>query len=153
LATILKHYLHELIRGELGAYSAQAIHEADDGLFFIESYRDSNVRGVLAAFANGLQQVADGIGLTDEAIELVVTRVFSRLDHPVSPQKRGMRYWNGRTREDVQNQRDVCYNLTKEQLANTARRVAEIEPVTIVFSSQTIGPAPADFTVIPLTTP
>jgi Zn-dependent M16 (insulinase) family peptidase len=152
LAEILKHdYLHDLLRVELGAYGAFANRAEEEGIFFVRSHRDSNVRGALAAFSRALQQVADGIGLTDEVIESAVIRIFSALDKPVPPQERGIQYWKGRTHEDVQNIRDVCYNLTKEQVAETARKVAEIEPVTIVFSSQIIAPAPEDFTVVPMT--
>jgi Zn-dependent M16 (insulinase) family peptidase len=151
LASILEqNYLHDLIRVELGAYGANVSRDIEKGLFFMESYRDSNVKGVLAAFSKALQQVADGVGLTDEVIESAVIRIFSLLDRPVAPQERGLRYWIGRTREDTRREREACYNLTKEQVAETAKMVAAIEPVTIVFSSPTIAPAPEDFTVIPI---
>jgi Zn-dependent M16 (insulinase) family peptidase len=151
LAEILQFdYLHDLLRIELGAYGAMSSREARNGVFFIRSYRDPNGRGALAAFAKAFQQAGDKIGLSDQVIESAVIRIFSRLDKPLAPQQRGKRYWRGCSRENLRRNREICYNLTKEQVTETARRVAEIEPVTIVFSSQTIAPAPDGFTIVPL---
>jgi Zn-dependent M16 (insulinase) family peptidase len=151
LARVLEaDFLQNLIRVELGAYGAFAQYDSAAGVFTLESYRDRNTTGVLAAFAKALRLAAEGEGITESVVENTVITRFSALDRPEPPQERGLVVWRGKPIEVLRRRRHIYYNLTKQQLVDAAKAVVAIEPVTVVYSSQSLSPAPEGFTVIDL---
>jgi Zn-dependent M16 (insulinase) family peptidase len=144
-------YIHTLIRVELGAYGGWAIHDSRRQRHQLSSYRDSNVVGVLRAFDRALEMAANGEGMTEEAIENALVKLFSEIDRPLAPQDKGSQSWIwGDSAEVIQGRRNVFYAVTKEQLVKLAKWLKEQPSVQAAFSSETIAKAPEGFTVIPV---
>jgi Zn-dependent M16 (insulinase) family peptidase len=147
---IQNEYLHESIRVALGAYGVFCAYDAEEGVFTMMSYQDSNVTGVVAAFREAVKAAVQGRGIDDEVVENTVLRCFSRLDTPVAPQSRGLLYWRGTTAEIMQRRRRILYNMTKEQLMQAAAMLQELDGNFVVFSSEVMSKAPDGFEVLPL---
>jgi Zn-dependent M16 (insulinase) family peptidase len=151
LAEVLdREFLYDLIRVDLGAYGLMVRYDGHSGIFSLQSYHDQNAPGVLAAFAKALRLAAAGDKITDEVTENAIIVTFSQLDQPEPPQNRGVIVWQGTPIEILRRRRHIYYDITKEQLREAAKALSVLEPVTVVYSSEDLAPAPDGFEVIDL---
>ena len=110
LAKVLSNnFLHREIREKGGAYGSGA-GQGGDGIFSFMSYRDPGSLGTLDAFLRAGAWAREGSAVTDAAVEEALLSVFSNVDSPVPPSRKGMgQFSSGVTHEQRQAFRaDVC---------------------------------------------
>ena len=108
------NFLHKEIREKGGAYGSGLSH-SDNALTFF-SYRDPNVEETLDAFERGIEWVKRG-EFTDEHLEEAKLQLFSDIDAPTPPSRKGMRLFrSGITDEMAQTRRDRVFKTSKDDV-------------------------------------
>lgn len=150
LSNLLKNeFLHVSVREKLGAYGVYATNQLYSGLFRLESYRDTNSIGVLNAFKDALEQVANG-NFTEEMIELAKINSISYIDYPISPQNKGNFIFNGITNDNIQDIRKHVFEATKEEIIEIAKELKDKKWSSVVQGNPSVSPIPDGFQVLSL---
>lgn len=136
------NFLHKEIREKGGAYGSGLSHNDNTLTFY--SYRDPNVLETLEAFDRGTEWVKRG-EFTDNHLEEAKLQLFSDLDSPVAPSRKGLRHFmSGITDEMAQTRRDRVFKTTRddvikachEYLIGTSAQPVE-SAITVFGSDQT----------------
>eukprot|EP01127_Copromyxa_protea_P016926 TRINITY_DN5118_c0_g1_i1.p1 TRINITY_DN5118_c0_g1~~TRINITY_DN5118_c0_g1_i1.p1 ORF type:complete len:1008 (-),score=294.23 TRINITY_DN5118_c0_g1_i1:45-3068(-) len=114
-------YLHREIREKGGAYGGGAS-SGTHGCVAFYSYRDPHNLATLEHFENAIKWAAAG-EFDEENIKEAKLNVFSEIDHPVVPSKKGMtEFLMGITDEMRQRNRDILFSVNKAQLVTVANK-------------------------------
>lgn len=114
-------YLHREIREKGGAYGGGATVN-NGGAFMFYSYRDPNVTQTLNSFASGTEWLLNG-GYTEEDISEAKLGVFSAIDHPIPPGKKGMSHFLDGISDDMKQQlRGRLFNVTRSDIQDVTNR-------------------------------
>lgn len=103
--------LHRLIREQGGAYGAGASHDAENGIFYLYSYRDPGFAATCASFQRAIdevQQQAVSFAKTEESI----LGLIASLDAPGSPAAEAARAFQ----DSLHGRDEVQKNLTRKRL-------------------------------------
>ena len=143
---IIKEYLIDLIREQLGAYGVMGYHS--DGVTTFVSYRDTNPSKVIEAFRIGIQKCIDTV--TDEMIDRTIINIISDFDTPQNPLNKGLEYFtdDNYTYEDVQHLRDLVFNMTKDDVIYEAKEMLNSQWITTIFGNSQASTIPEGFSTI-----
>lgn len=119
-ALLSSKYLHPEIREKGGAYGGGAT--SGSGAFSFYSYRDPKNLETFTVYRNSGEWVL-GDNFTDQDVDEAILRVFQKLDEPVAPGYRGLRYFlSGTTDSDFAQQRLRVRGVTKNDLQAAAEK-------------------------------
>jgi hypothetical protein len=139
LANILTtRYLHREIREKGGAYGGGAVAD-QTGLFHFYAYRDPNLEKTLATFSAAAVWASEG-QFTDRDIDEAKLSVFSKVDSPVPPGQKGMRYFLHEISDDAfQKHREQLLAVNRENIVDVTSRylVGDSRPGSVTV----LGPA------------
>jgi hypothetical protein len=114
------NFLHKEIREKGGAYGSGLSNGSNTLTFY--SYRDPNVMETLDAFDRGIQWILDG-EFTDEHLEEAKLQLFSNLDSPVPPSKKGLRFFESAITEDMaQARRDRVFATSRDDIIEACQK-------------------------------
>lgn len=134
------NFLHKEIREKGGAYGSGLSNGTNTITFY--SYRDPNVMETLDAFDRGIEWILKG-EFTDEHLEEAKLQLFSNLDTPIPPSKKGLRYFDSSiTDEMAQQRRDRVFATSREDIIHACSKYLvgdnksnPIQSATAVFGS------------------
>ena len=132
------NFLHKEIREKGGAYGSGLSNNSNTITFY--SYRDPNVLETMEAFDRGIEWIKRG-EFTEEHLEEAKLQLFSDLDSPVPPSKRGLRFFESSiTDEMAQKRRDRVFSTSRDDIIEACHKylVGDAQPVssaTTVFGS------------------
>jgi len=130
-------YLHQQIRERGGAYGG-GIAASGTALTFY-SYRDPNRNATLDVFSNTTAWLRDE-GVTEQDVHEARLRVFSSIDSPVPPSRKGLRYFHGRVSDEMAAARRArLLAVTPSDIMDVADRY--LSPEREPASTATLGPA------------
>jgi Zn-dependent M16 (insulinase) family peptidase len=114
------NFLHKEIREKGGAYGSGLSNGGGTLSFY--SYRDPNVLETLSAFNRGIEWINNG-EFTEEHLEEAKLQLFSTLDAPVAPSKKGLRFFQSEiTDEMAQTRRDRIFAVTRDDIVDVCKR-------------------------------
>lgn len=133
------NFLHKEIREKGGAYGS-GLSNNDNTISFY-SYRDPNVMETLDAFDRGIEWITSG-EFTADHLEEAKLQLFSDLDSPVPPSRKGLRLFSlGITDEEAQIRRDRAFATTRDDVIEACHKYLlgtseqPVESATTVFGS------------------
>ena len=134
-------FLHREIREKGGAYGG-GLTASSSGVLSFYSYRDPNSTATLDAFDSSLSWLTDKNNLNGQDVDEAKLSVFQKLDEPVVPGSRGIRYFlTGITDQMFDDHRKELKSVTTEDIVRVGEKylddgVAKVKGVTV------IGPEP-----------
>lgn len=112
-------YLHRAIREQGGAYGGGANNKISSGKFCFYAYRDPNLASSIQAFYKSAESIKKG-KFSDRELEEAKLGIVQKLDHPISPEYRGLTAYGWmlehkdyKVRKKL---RELTLNTTSEQI-------------------------------------
>jgi hypothetical protein len=143
LSTMMSQsFLHREIREKGGAYGGGA--GQSSGLFYFYSYRDPNIDKTINSFKGAVDWVLSGRKesantFSEQNIEEAKLSLFSDIDMPVSPSKKGLsEFLTGITWEMRQQHRERLFGVERADLLGVAEKYLPLaeKGVTTVFGAE-----------------
>ena len=123
-----RDFIHNQVRVIGGAYGGW-VSLAEDGTFYFGSYRDPNLAETLENYDKSVAWLK-AFDADDQEMTRFIIGTIARIDRPYTPPQEGnmaVRYWfEGRTPEQIQTERDAILATTPEQVAAYSKMVADI---------------------------
>jgi len=137
-----KKTLHPRIREQGGAYGSGAVSNTSSGQFYFYSFRDPNISNTFNAFADAVNNLADG-NFTDTDLQEAKLEIIASLDSPIAPGNRAdaaYGWWReGKTLKRRQAFRNRMLKLTAKEVVKATQQhiLAHIDRgKNVVFSSK-----------------